>query len=171
MIPALRVRAQGPLGRWADLYFEGIMRRISGAPKEATQKTHRWNNHHLKEGQVAHLTVEWMIYHSGDPNARTVPRVEVLSGALAHATKFGGWQRYLVLAPVSGHQSWYIGWRWHGGAGVSRVPINGSVRVLVGPTSTEWFGIDADSNIQIPIQQIGKGQIGDGGEFSQVPLF
>lgn len=170
MAPKLEVRAQGPVGRWADVQFEWVMRYISGAPVEATQRTHRWNNHHLNEKDVAHLHSGWMIAHQGDQTARKVPRVPLLAGALAHAAKYGGWKHYLVLVPDTTGE-WHIGWRWSGGAGVSRVQTKGSVRVLIGPHFTEWFGIEAVTNRQIPIKQIGEGQIGDGGPFSKVPLF
>lgn len=170
MAPKLEVRAQGPVGRWVDTKFEGVMRYISGAPAEATQRTHRWNNHHLNEKDVAHLNAKWMIAHQGDQNARKLPRVPVLAGVLAHATKYGGWKHYLVLTPDTTHY-WHIGWCWRGGAGVSRVLVTGSVRVLVGPGPTEWFGIEAGTNVQIPITQIGEGRIGDNSEFSQVLLF
>ncbi len=170
MTPKLEVRAQGPLGRWVDEKFERLMRHVSGAPLEATQRTHRWNNHHLNEKRVVHLKTAWMVTHPGDQNARKLPRVPVLAGALAHVTKYGGWKRYIVVAPDTSHD-WYIGWRWSGGAGVSRVRTKGPVRVLVGPGPTEWFGIEADTNVQIPLTQIGEGHIGDNGEFAQVPLF
>jgi hypothetical protein len=171
LAPKLEVCAQGPIGRWVDVKFEWVMRHVSGVPLEATQRTHRWNNHHLKEEDVAHLNAEWVVAHQGDQNARKLPRVPVLAGALAHVTKYGGWKRYLVLAPDTTHDYWHIGWRWPGGAGVSRVRAKGPVRVLVGPGPTEWFGIEADTNVQIPIIQIGDGHVGDNSEFSQVPLF
>lgn len=111
-----------------------------------------------------------MVAHQGDQNARKLPRISVLAGALAHVTQYGGWKRYLVLAPDTA-RDWYIGWRWPGGAGVSRVRVKGPVRVLIGPGPTEWFGIEADTNVQVPITQLGEGRVGDNGEFSQVPLF
>jgi len=166
----LSVRAQGPFGRWVDLKFEWVMRHVSGAPEEAPQRTHRWNNHHLKEEDVSHLNAGWMVSHRGDQSARKIPQIQVLAGALAHVTKYGGWQSYLVLSPET-MKDWHIGWRWRGGAGVSRVVTKGPVRVLVGPNPTEWFGIEAGTNTQIPITQIGTGKIGDGGTFARIPLF
>ena len=146
------------------------MRHISGAPLEATQKTHRWNNHHLKEDQIKHLIGEWMVYHKGDKKARKLPSTPIVSGASAHLTKYGGWKCYLVIEPEF-NLNWHIGWHWQGGAGVSRVLSRGPVRVLIGPTATRWFGIEVESNIQLPIRKIGEGVIGDGSEFSQIPLF
>ncbi len=171
MEPKFYVRAQGPIGRWVDAKFEWVMRHVSGAPEEVSQKTHRWNNHHLNERHVAHLNSEWMVSHPGDTSARKLPRVPLLAGALAHVTKYGGWQRYLVLEPDTAQGGWHIGWRWSGGAGVSRIPAIGPLRVLVGPGPTEWFGIVVGTNVQIPIKQIGEGHIGHGGEFAKVQLF
>lgn len=180
MLSRLAVRPQGILGRFADSQFEQVMRYVSGAPKEATQRTHRWNNHHLSEAAVSHLRSECMVRHEGDPDARKLPRVPILAGSLAHMTRFGGWQQYLVLGvdakameTVLSHR-WYIGWRWKGGAGVSRIPTLGALRVLVGPQPTEWFGIGADEtvcNMQIPIRKIAEGRIGDEGRYSKLPLF
>lgn len=172
MSPTLKVRPQGSFGRWLDVRFESIMRFVLGVPIEATQKTHRWNNHHLKEGQVAHLFANWMVGHSGDPHARKLPPVTILAGALSHATRFGGWQRYLVLAPQDPDAGlWYIGWRWKGGAGVSRISVATPVRVLIGPGPTEWFAIKASDDHQIPLNKIGEGKIGESGQFSDLPLF
>ncbi len=167
MEPKLPICTQGLLGRWVDTLFEPVMRYISsGAPEEMPQRTHRWNNHHLKEEKVAHLKSGWMAAHSGDPNASSAPHI------LAHLTRYGGWDHYLVLSPKTEENcSWHIGWQWSGGAGVSRVPVEGPVRVLVGPKPTKWFGINAETHTQIPIQQIGKGKIGRNKEFFKIPLF
>lgn len=169
MAPKLKVHAQGPFGRWVDTKFEWVMRHVSGAPLEVAQRTHRWNNHHLNEEDVSHLNPEWMVSHQGDQSARKLPCIPVLAGALAHITKYGGWKRYLVLMPNTTHE-WHIGWRWSDGAGVSRVRVKGPIRILVGPSSTEWFGVEADTNIQIQVEQVGEGWIGDNGEFAQTPL-
>ncbi len=170
MTQKLRVHAQGPIGRWADERLEWAMRYVSGAPTEAPQRTHRWNNIHLKVGDVSHLSTGGMVAHQGKPDARKVPKVPILSGALAHATKYGGWKHYLVLQPAD-EQEWHIGWCWSDGAGVSRVIVRGPVRVLIGPNPAKWFGIAVTANVQIPLVQIGEGRIGDGGPFSHLPLF
>lgn len=146
------------------------MRYVSGVSGEVPQRTHRWNNHHLHAKDVVHLIRAWMVTHQGDYSARKLPRIPIIAGALAHVTKYGGWKRYLVLAPDTTHE-WHIGWRWSGGAGVSRISTQGPVRVLIGPGITEWFGIEAGTNVQIPINQIGEGHVGDGGKFAYIPLF
>lgn len=172
MPPTLKVRPQGSFGRWLDARFEKAMRFVLGVTKEATQRTHRWNNHHLKEAATAHLLSEWMVAHRGDPHARKLPPVTILAGALSHLTRFGGWQRYLVVAPEDLDAGpWHIGWRWKGGAGVSRVSNVGAARVLIGPDATEWFAIRVSDNTQTPLIKIGEGKIGKGGKFSNLPLF
>lgn len=191
MAPKLNVRAQGPIGRWADAKFDWMMRHISGAPNEATQRTHRWNNHHLSYRATARLNAPWMVSHNGDPQAKKPLPIPLLAGAQAHAAKYGGWQRYLVLEPSdSSVRSWYVGWRWPAskvglgltipsGAGVSRIPDTALdhgyerayKRVLIGPGFTEWFGICTHTNKQIPIEVAAEGQIGTSGRFAGVPLF
>ncbi len=173
MAPGLYVQPQGRLGQWLDHMFEGIMRHVSGAPEEGIQKTHFWNNHHLGEQGVRHLRTRWMVSHPGDPEARTLPPIP-LAHVFAHATRYGGWRRYLVLEPVEFECSWHVGWWWDGGAGVSRIAAQGPLRVLVGPRPCRWFGISAEQtseNVQLPIAQRGEGVIGRGGEFAHLPLF
>jgi hypothetical protein len=156
---------------WLDRSAEGLMRHLLGVPEEGLQVTHRWNNHHLHEKDVSHLYSDWMASHPGDPNARKMPKFP-FAHALAHSTRYGGWQRYLVLDTVSSaEEEWYVGWRWQGGQGVSRIAIQGPRRVLIGPGSTEWFGISAFDNSQTPIRIIGGGIVGDGGEYSKLPIF
>ena len=166
MAQKLVVCAQGSLGRRVDERLEWVMRQLSGYPDEEPQRTHRWNNHHLREEDVAHLNIDWMVNHPGDDGASKPFPVPILAGAQAHIT----WKRYLVLEPNSTN-TWYVGWRWPGDAGVSRIPSIGLKRVLIGPGPTEWFGIDANTQEQIPIKQIGEGKVGDGGEFAHIPVF
>ena len=165
------VRAQGPLGRWADKNFEWVMSHLSDTQEEVAQKTHRWNNHHLRPSNLEHLNSDWMVSHKGNPNARKLPRIPILAGALAHATRYGGWRHYLVITPEANVSSWYVGWRWKGGGGVSRIKNQGAARVLVGPNQTEWFGIETHFQHQVPIKIIGEGHIGNKSMFSKIPLF
>ena len=151
------------------------MRLLSGVPEEEPQRTHRWNNHHLPETAVAHLKSEWMVSHPGNPAARTLPLLP-FAHALAHVQKWGGWPTYLVLQPLDPSHTWYVGWRWQGGAGVSRVAVRGSLRVLVGPNFAEWFGIGAANYVkdfQIPIEKVGEGEVADDDsvQWSHLPLF
>jgi|AntRauTorckE6833_2_1112554.scaffolds.fasta_scaffold00223_26 hypothetical protein len=145
------------------------MRYLSDAPNEEPQRTHFWNNHHLRRSDTDFLRPEGMVYRSGDPHARTTP-LSWLNGAFAHMPRYGGWSTYLVLQPTMATGHWHVGWRLPESAGVSRIPIRGPLRVLVGPGPTEWFGISVPANIQIPIECIGSGVIGHGGRFAQLPL-
>jgi hypothetical protein len=166
LLPKLEVRAQGSIGRWVDARFEQLLLLVF----KKAPRTYRWNNHHLNEKDVEHLNAEWMVAHEGDPKARRLPSVPVLSGALLHLTNYSNWRLCLVLVPET-TKEWHIGWRWPGGAGVSRVRVVGPVEVRVGPGPTEWFGIEADSNVQTPIQQIGQRYTGSSDESTNIPLF
>ena len=170
-MPKLNVKPQTPLEMWLDRSAEGLMRHLLGVPQEGLQVTHRWNNHHLREKDVSHLYEDWMVSHLGDPSAQKMPNLP-FAHALAHSTKYVGWQRYLVLdMAFSAEEEWYIGWRWKGGQGVSRITLKGPRRVLLGPGPTEWFGIAVSDNSQVPIKIIGEGKIGGGGKYSHLPIF
>ncbi len=170
-MPTLYVKPQTPLEMWLDQKTEWLMRHLSGTSVEGLQVTHRWNNHHLKEGDVSHLNRDWMASHPGDPEAQRIPKFP-LAHAIAHATKYGGWSRYLVVdAIVSVEEGWHVGWKWQGGQGVSRIVMKGPRRVLLGPEPASWFGIAVLNNSQIPIRIIGEGIIGDGGKYSHLPIF
>lgn len=168
--PKLNVRRQGRVGCWIDSKMEKIMLHLSGTTNELPQRTHRWNNHHLNIEDVSHLRTDWMVYHSGDPSAKKFPNIPIVRGALSHLTRYGGWKRYLVINPLTDYTHWYIGWKWSGGAGVSRIPNSKSAKVTVGPGECQWFGIDAEWDTQIPLQIIDSGYIGDG-KHPNVPLF
>lgn len=177
MTLGLKVKKQGSLGRTADWLVSGLMRWLIGFGDEEIQKTHFWNNHKLPAEAGQYLSPVFMVSHAGDPEARYAQAPSWLVGCLAHATRFGGWRRYVVLCPESNSQKrWYVGWRsWHGGpVGVSRVPNVGPLRVLVGPGAVEWFGISADSenlNEQIPIMKLDEGRIGESCEYSKLPIY
>lgn len=174
MAPTLYVRPRGRIPRLADELCEPFMRWVSGAPDEAPQETHRWNNVHVAVAAVAHLKIEWMVTRSrGDPTAKEFPAI--LSGTLAHLTRFGGWTSYIAVEPCEEGECWYLGCRWPGngiynGAMISRIATFGGVRGLVGPGPAEWFGISAWSHEQIPLRKIGEGKIGDGQPLTRLPL-
>lgn len=111
-----------------------------------------------------------MVVDQGDINSRKLPQIHILAGVLAHLTILGGWRHYVVITPDT-DVDWHVGWHWPDGVGVSRISVRGPVRLLVPPNFIEWFGISASTNLQIPLRKTGEGWIGDGGEFSQLPLF
>ncbi|MEK7567807.1 MAG: hypothetical protein AAB513_02715 [Patescibacteria group bacterium] len=149
---------------FCDELFEPLMRLGSLAWDEEPQRTHRYNNHHLNPADSVYLNQSMMVRGNGDPKTRRLPI------ALAHMPIFGGWKKYAVLEPVDKNTGeWYVGWTGKGFFGISRIPINGRVRLLEGPGPVLWFGTNAQGE-QVQIRQIGNGQIGDGGQFSQLPL-
>lgn len=173
MLPQLKVKKQGAVGLWLDQQTQWLMRHLIGVSEEALQKTHRWNNHHLPEHALASLLESLMIFHPGDTEAASFGKMPIVSTARSHMTRYGGWKKYLVLAPPAGdaNVAWHIGWKWPGGGGVSRITVRGPVRVLVGPGPTHWFGVSLGDNFQIPLEQIGTGIIGDGSSSRELPLF
>ena len=154
-----------PLGRLAclcDQFLEPVMRLLSGAPNEAPQQTHRWNNHHLRTEDVAHLRREMMVHHDGIPG-------EISVYPLFHIPVLGGWRNYVVLAPFKEQKEWHVGWVAGRFAGVSRISLRGQVRMLIGPGPVSFFGVNAEGD-QVQIRQIGTGRIGEGGPFINEPL-
>ncbi len=87
-----------------------------------------------------------------------------------HIPILGGWRNYVVLRPREPKGEWHVGWKVNGKAGISRLRIKGPVRMLVGPGSVEFFGIDARTGTQRFIHDVGKGCIGNGGPYIRLPL-
>lgn len=170
-MPKLYIKPQTPLEMWLDRSAEGLMRHLLGVPEEGLQVTHRWNNHHLREDDVSHLYEEWMASHQGDPNARKM-RKYPFAHAWAHATRYGGWPKYVVLDTTFAlEEEWCVGWKSQGRQGVSRIAMKGPRRPLLGPGPAKWFGVRISDFSQIPIKLIGEGTIGDRGEYSKLPIF
>lgn len=154
---------------YADALMHPLMVYLLDAPDESPQRTHKWNYRAFTEDELEYLpdalkrTLSVKVL--GDPDACPshwygVPRL--------HLTRFGGWKRYVVLEPLEPCE-WYIGWWNDGGAGLSRLPNIGMVRMLVGQSDTIFFGVTKDG-IQIPLRQRALGRIGDGGPYRLVPL-
>lgn len=160
----LGLKPLGLVARTADCAMSPIMRLVSGAPTEAPQRTHRWNNVHLKEGDLDFLDETLMVSCAGMKS-----RVQS-HGAASHVTIFGGWKPYVVIRPRNIEEKWHIGWRAGNVHGVSRIVLRGPVRVLIGPGDVWFFGVREMSDEQIQIMKIGFGEIGDGGPHSQTPL-
>ena len=64
---------------------------------------------------------------------------------------------------------WHIGWIVSTTEQISKIPLIGSVRMLVGSGDVFFFGVD-DSGVQVPVLEVGEGRIGDGGPHSKVQL-
>ncbi|MEI6649814.1 MAG: hypothetical protein WCL23_00070 [Candidatus Moraniibacteriota bacterium] len=164
MITRLKITPQGLLSKLADLLMVPLMYLVSGTIRESPQWTHRWNNVHFAPAAFPKLNDAMTV--------TTDPMPEALPGRTLvrfHIPILGGWKDYVVLVPER-ESRWHIGWNNHLGGGVSRIVLSGPVRMLRGPGSATFFGIDADTGEQIPIRLIGTGRIGDLGGFAKVKL-
>ena len=156
------IKPLGRLARFLDWVTIPIMYLLSGTFSEEPQKTHRWNNHHLKLDDVEYLNRDLMVHHDGIPGETSIY-------PLFHMPVFGGWRNYVVLGPTSSEREWYVGWIAGGVVGVSRIPIRGYARLLIGPGPVYWFGATAKGN-QVQIKLCWTDRIGEKGPFAQKPL-
>ncbi len=172
----IRVSREGVLARLLDGLMVPVMYLAAGTLREAPQRTHRWNNRHLTPREAARvrrvLDPRRCVVVPRDPHAS--PRW--LWGFLPrfHIPVCGGWRRYVVVAPReyiphSRTGEWFVGWETERGTGISRIPLDGAVRLLRGPHDARAFGIDAEGR-QIALHLVGKGKIGRGGPWAKVPL-
>lgn len=163
----LQLKPQGTLGWLADMLMLPIMYLLQGTFKEVPQRTHRWNNHKLDEYEMSRLDFSKMLSFQGVPSARK-RWLGLLP--LFHMPIFGGWKKFVVLAPVNCNTSWYVGWvPSDDRVGVSIVPQTGWVRVTLGPDPVRFFGL-SKNGLQIELVSLGEGHIGQAGIHAKVPL-
>jgi hypothetical protein len=158
-----------PLRWWEhalDACFDPVMRCLAGTFSEAPQMTHFWNNKKLSQGDVQDLNDSCMVYAEGVCMAKP-RRWGVIP--IFHMPIFGGWRDYIVIAPEAHQKRWYVGWICTDVVGISRVELAGPVRVLLGAAPVTFFGVDVHG-YQIHVRHAGRGVIGEGGSFSQLPL-
>lgn len=162
----LDVRCIGLIARIADTLMVPIMYIVSGTFRESPQKTHAWNVQNLTWSEVKRLNMDSMVRCPRIEGAVAKPR---RWSFLFHIPIFGGWRQYVVLdSQCAG--VWHVGWLVvDRGAQISKVPLVGPVRMLIGAEEASFFAID-DSGIQVSISKIGEGRIGDRGPFSKVQL-
>ncbi len=153
--------------RCADALMIPLMHILSGSMEEP-QQTHFWNNSKLTVGETEHIDRGAMVHCHGIPGASNR---KILGIPIFHIPILGGWRNYVVLKPCDAVciRGWYVGWMANDVIGVSRIPLVGSVRLLLGPGDVAFFGISFNGD-QIPIKKIGEGRIGDGGSYCKVPL-
>lgn len=155
----------GWLAKLADILMVPLMYLISGTFKEVPQRGHRWNNKRLSRSDVQVLDNATMVQCAGIPNTM---RSRWLF--LFHIPILGGWRNYVILEPVVQSKEWHIGYITNDMVGVSRIRLSGPVRMLIGNGDVSFYGIDANCYEQIPIKEICRGRIGEGGKFSKVRL-
>jgi hypothetical protein len=137
---------------------------VSGAPLERPKGTYLWNRRNLTEMEKESLYTSLVVPVVGDKS--------VLSGNHPIRNHIPiskwGWKRYVVLESGSGDGVWYVGWIYEGEYQVSRVPISGRVRMLLGSESTVFFGIDALTGRKIRLRIVDFGRSGDGGKYRHI---
>jgi hypothetical protein len=136
----------------------------------APQRTHFWNNKRFRADEAAFLHGADMLHCEGIPTACERFLWKIIP--IFHMPLFGGWHDYVVIEPRAKlrRETWYIGWIADDGCvGVSQIPLDGPVRVLIGKDPVRFFGLTEDGS-QIRIKEIGRGRIGDRGPFKNVPL-
>lgn len=162
----LRPIQQGIAGRIADSLMVPIMYLLQGNFREVPQRTHRWNNMHLNNSDVASLDADLIETVPADEDASTwwigpIPHF--------HMPVLGGWNKFVVLSPRISQTEWFVGWILSDSIGLSRIPIKQSVRLGIGPLPLQFFAVDTEGR-QIDIDIVGYGIIGKAGEFAKVPL-
>lgn len=155
------IQPSNRLIRFADWLMTPLMYIVSGTFRESPQQTHRWNNTKLNKNDIV-LNRQYM--------ARGVGNQDTPSGSFLriHLPILGGLRNYVVLEPMT-QGVWHVGWEKGDRIAVTRIPLKGPVRMLVGQGDAHFFGIDANG-YQIPIKKIGTGRIGDRGPYTKLPL-
>jgi hypothetical protein len=150
----------------ADMMMNPFMILISGTLAEHPQLTHRWNNKKLSREDVLHLNSDEQVHCDGIPSSSE----RFIAGVpFFHIPVLGGWKDYVVLT-TNNLDPWHIGWITEDVQGISNIPNCGAARALLGPKSVSFFGVNAEGK-QVPITEIGRGRIGDGGPYRKIPLF
>jgi hypothetical protein len=154
----LDILPEGLIARFADCLMVPLMYLLSGTFSETPQRTHRWNT---KKWRFSFpLEREKMVSFKGRRDSDCwIP--------LFHMPILGGWRHYVVLEPEADVE-WHVGWYFPDRFGVSRIPISGRVRMLIGPADVSFFAVCA--GWQIPIRCVGEGDIGDRCRFSKTLL-
>lgn len=154
---SLKIYKQGLIGRIADYIMMPIMYLLQGSIQESPQRTHYWNNLSLNIDQLKHLDDRSMISAKEDFGAhdRWLAFIPIF-----HIPLFGGWKHYVLIEPSVKQEEWFVGWVAGDLAGMSRVPLTGSVRMLRGSSPVQWFGVDGNGN-QIDLQRVEDGMVGN----------
>jgi hypothetical protein len=154
------------LSRLGDYLMLPVMYLLQFPSLEIPQRTHFWNN--TKYATINHRLFDesLLIVTKGNTDA-----VERWWGMLPifHMPLIGGWRDYVVLEPVVRQDQWFVGWIPRDVIGISQIPLQGAVRVLIGSGNTFFFGINEHGD-QIELRQVGEGRVGLKTEFSSLPL-
>ena len=158
--------------RIADTLMVPLMYLASGTIREAPQEIHHWNNRRLSAVEIENVAraLEAKVHVSGIAGEREARHCFGLIPTF-HLPIAGGWRNYVVLTPTTHAGEWYCGLlvdMEHGW--ISRRPVTGPVRKLIGPGPATFFGVRAGDNELISVARIGYGYIGRGGPYKDLPL-
>ena len=160
-----------PLTWWekrATRLLNPVMRLLAGKDgySESPQQTHPWNHASFDISLTSLLDPAQMVRCAGITTAKPSHWYGINR---CHMPIFGGWENYVVLEQL-GVAVWYVGWITPTNVGVSRVPLYGPVRMLIGPQDVSFFALDKLNKRQRKIHNIGQGKIGQGGISSMFQL-
>lgn len=162
-----KLQAQGALGALTDAIMTPLMFLVSGTITERPQRGHRYNVAVLKPAEVMELDRDITATGEIDETASSAWKYGFIP--MMHLPILGGWRKYAVVSPKHYPDTWHPGWTCEDHSGYSKIPVTGPVRLLLGTTQTNFFGLSGDGQ-QIPVEIIGEGLIGNGGQFSWLPL-
>ena len=133
-------KPQGVAGRVADYLMLPVMYILQGNFRESPQRTHRWNNIHLKTEDLSSLDADKIESVSADGDSSTwwigpMPHF--------HMPIFGGWKNFVVLEPKNPQNVWYVGWLIGDFIGFSKIPLKNKVRLCRGPLPLHFFAVDS----------------------------
>ncbi len=160
------VTAETGLQKLGDMMMLPLMYFLQLNLFETPQRTHFWNN--------TKFPIESLHWLDGDrlvsvPADETAVRRWLGYIPIFHMPIFGGWKRYVVIAPVIPCDEWFVGWIAGDTAGISNITLHTSVRLLQGSGPAQFFGADSEGQ-QIALRIVGYGQVGVRSEFSALPL-
>lgn len=162
----IKIKSSTLFEKIADFLMVPIMYLVSGTT-ESPQKTHIWNIIKLQPKQIEGLNHDSMIKCKGISDS--VPRFKY-NFPIFHVPILGGCRHYVVVQPSNYDYSWHIGWLAKDNNDISKIKINGPVRMVLGKDEVSFFGVDSNEYKQIELIKIGEGKIGDNGPFKNVPL-
>lgn len=165
----LQFHRQGLVGWLADMLILPIMYLLQGNFSEVPQRTHIWNNQKFKSAtELLIVRALPKIHFESEPSARQ-RRLGFIP--IFHMPAFGGWKKFVVLAPDDTSEPWFIGWLPTDGeqAGISRTPLTGPVRMTIGDGPVSFFALSESGNC-LELSCVGEGSIGQAGCFSKIPL-
>lgn len=154
--------------RLLDILLYPIMCLLIGGKNDSPQRTHRWNYRLLTKAETDYIDTNkavTMMPVSASP-------VYWCGLPVHHLTIFMGWKEYVVLSPqiaTSSESVWYVGWLREDNKAVSKLALEGPVRMLLGPQTVSFFALDSGGQ-QLPLNAVARGRIGQMGPYSRLPL-